>query len=44
MDYSMLEQKARLNGVDMAFVRQLMAFSHWTYQVRILTIENIFLF
>jgi hypothetical protein len=34
MDYSMLEQTAKLKGVDVAFIDQLMAFSHWTYQVR----------
>jgi hypothetical protein len=32
-DYSMLEVTARLQGVDVAFVRQLIAFSHWTYMV-----------
>jgi hypothetical protein len=33
MDYSMLKMTAELKGVDVAFIEQLMAFSHWTYQV-----------
>jgi hypothetical protein len=34
MDYTMLEETAKLKGVDVAFIAQLFAFSHWTYQVR----------
>uniref|UniRef100_A0AC35F058 Alpha-type protein kinase domain-containing protein n=1 Tax=Panagrolaimus sp. PS1159 TaxID=55785 RepID=A0AC35F058_9BILA len=31
-DYGMLEETARKKGIDVDFVKMLMAFSHWTYQ------------
>uniref|UniRef100_A0A914Z546 Alpha-type protein kinase domain-containing protein n=1 Tax=Panagrolaimus superbus TaxID=310955 RepID=A0A914Z546_9BILA len=31
-DYGMLEETARKKGIDVDFVKILMAFSHWTYQ------------
>lgn len=40
VDYSMLEITANLKGVNVEFVKQLIAFSHWTFQVRILKIKN----
>ena len=33
LDYAMLEETANLARVDMQFLEQLLAFSHWTYQV-----------
>lgn len=32
-DYGMLEETAQKKGIDVDFVKILMAFSHWTYQV-----------
>lgn len=33
INYAMLEETANMTGVDVEFLKQLLAFSHWTYQV-----------
>ena len=38
--YEMLEMTAILKGVDLEFVRQLVALSHWTYQVTTSVLSN----
>ena len=32
INYAMLDMTAKLNGVDVELLKQLIAFSHWTYQ------------
>lgn len=34
INYAMLEETANMTGVDVEFLEQLLAFSHWTYQAR----------
>lgn len=34
LDYEMLKMTANLKGINVEFVKQLIAFSHWSFQVR----------
>ena len=45
VDYAIHETTANLKGVDMKSVEHLIAFSHWTFQVRIILkfINGLFL-
>ena len=35
LNYSMIEETANAKGINVVFIEQINAFSHWTFQVRI---------